>query len=72
MPNGFLSDINPQSLTVLNGALIDRSIAGSKEYERFQFERIGYFCVDRDSNSERVGCRVAGTSGLTFQLLLSI
>ncbi|CBK19497.1 glutamine--tRNA ligase [Caenorhabditis elegans] len=51
VPGGFLSDINPDSLTVVYNALIDQSIAKSKVYDRFQFERIGFFCVDRDSTS---------------------
>ncbi|PIO70556.1 hypothetical protein TELCIR_07590 [Teladorsagia circumcincta] len=49
VPNGFLSDVNRDSLTVLHNVLIDRSIANSKLYDRFQFERVGYFCVDRDT-----------------------
>ncbi|KAK6008891.1 hypothetical protein OSTOST_26212 [Ostertagia ostertagi] len=49
VPNGFLSDVNKDSLTVLHNVLIDRSIANSKLYDRFQFERVGYFCVDPDT-----------------------
>ncbi|KAK6055831.1 hypothetical protein COOONC_01889 [Cooperia oncophora] len=49
VPNGFLSDVNKDSLTVLHNVLIDRSIANSKVYDRFQFERVGYFCVDQDT-----------------------
>ncbi|CAD6194560.1 unnamed protein product [Caenorhabditis auriculariae] len=49
VPGGFLSDINENTLTVLYNVLIDKSIGNSKVYDRFQFERIGYFCVDRDS-----------------------
>ncbi|CAL2038876.1 unnamed protein product [Caenorhabditis brenneri] len=54
VPGGFLSDINTDSLTVLYNALIDRSIAASKEYDRFQFERIGFFCVDKDSSDAKL------------------
>ncbi|PAV91745.1 hypothetical protein WR25_09248 [Diploscapter pachys] len=49
VPGGFLSDINPNNLTVLYNVLIDRSIAASRIYDRFQFERIGFFSVDPDS-----------------------
>ncbi|XGW27947.1 hypothetical protein V3C99_008052 [Haemonchus contortus] len=49
VPNGFLSDVNKDSLMILHNVLVDRSIANSKPYDRFQFERVGYFCVDPDS-----------------------
>ncbi|EFO97175.1 hypothetical protein CRE_03478 [Caenorhabditis remanei] len=54
LPGGFLTDINSDSLTVLYNALIDQSIAKSKVYDRFQFERIGFFCVDKDSTSAKL------------------
>lgn len=54
LPGGFLTDINPDSLTVLYNALIDQSVAKSKVYDRFQFERIGFFCVDKDSTSAKL------------------
>lgn len=54
LPGGFLTDINPDSLTVLYNALIDQSIAKSKVYDRFQFERIGFFCVDKDSTHSKL------------------
>ncbi|CAB3409765.1 unnamed protein product [Caenorhabditis bovis] len=49
VPGGFLNDINPDSLTVLYNSLVDKSIANSKVYDRYQFERIGYFSVDPDA-----------------------
>ncbi|KAI1712885.1 tRNA synthetases class I (E and q), catalytic domain-containing protein [Ditylenchus destructor] len=55
VPEGFLTDCNPDSLKVLRHALIDQNmIAILKEHDRFQFERIGYFCVDKDSTREKV------------------
>lgn len=55
MPNGFLSDVNSDTLKILNDALIDNSIhSTAKEYDRYQFERTGYFCVDRDSTKNKV------------------
>jgi glutaminyl-tRNA synthetase len=42
-------DLNPASLEVLSGAKLDPVLAGAKVGETFQFERMGYFCVDRDS-----------------------
>lgn len=54
VPGGYLSDVNPNSLTIINGALVDKSMAGAKEYDRFQFERVGYFCADKDSSGEKL------------------
>jgi glutaminyl-tRNA synthetase len=50
VPGGFLTDINPDSLTVFK-AKADKHIVHSKVYDRFQFERIGFFCVDKDSSA---------------------
>jgi len=43
------------SLLVLENVLVDRSIANAPPLSRFQFERVGYFCVDLDSTEEKVG-----------------
>jgi glutaminyl-tRNA synthetase len=51
VPNGFLSDINENSLTVLTGALADKHLRGAKVFDKFQFERSGFFSVDPDSKS---------------------
>lgn len=48
---GFLSCLNPDSLTVIQDAKLEASLAGAKEGEVYQFERVGYFCVDsKDAN----------------------
>ena len=44
----FTANLNPHSLEVLNGR-IEPALAGATAGERFQFERMGYFCVDPDS-----------------------
>jgi glutaminyl-tRNA synthetase len=49
VPDGFLSDINQNSLTVLNTALADKHLSGAKVFEKFQFERSGFFSVDPDT-----------------------
>ena len=41
--------MNPNSLEVLPQAWLEPSVANVKPGERFQFERLGYFCVDPDS-----------------------
>ncbi|KAI8472695.1 MAG: tRNA synthetases class I, catalytic domain-containing protein [Monoraphidium minutum] len=45
----WLGDINGGSLAVLSGAVITPELAAAKAFDRFQFERLGYFCVDPDS-----------------------
>jgi len=42
----FKEYINPNSLVVLNPCYVEPSVANAKPGERFQFERVGYFCVD--------------------------
>lgn len=53
VPNGFLSDINPNSLKV-EDAFADKSLKSAKPFDKFQFERIGFFSVDPDSTSEKL------------------
>ncbi len=45
----FLETLNPASLQVLRGCQAEPSLATARVLDRFQFERLGYFCVDRDS-----------------------
>jgi glutaminyl-tRNA synthetase len=45
----FLDNLNPNSLEVLRGCQAEPSLAGAAAGSRFQFERLGYFCVDADS-----------------------
>ena len=45
----FLNHLNPNSLEVLNGAKLEPSLAKAQSGTSFQFERVGYFCVDLDS-----------------------
>jgi len=42
----FKDYLNPNSLRVLNPCYVEPSLAQAKPGERFQFERVGYFCVD--------------------------
>ena len=48
----FLSGLNPNSLQTLNGCLAEPSLTNAVPGECFQFERLGYFCVDSDSTKE--------------------
>jgi len=45
----FVSTINPNSLQVIENALVEPALIGAGFGERFQFTRLGYFCVDPDS-----------------------
>uniref|UniRef100_A0A674IE92 Glutamine--tRNA ligase n=1 Tax=Terrapene triunguis TaxID=2587831 RepID=A0A674IE92_9SAUR len=54
VPAGFLSDLNPDSLRVIDGALADRSVCSAKPLDKFQFERLGYFSVDPDSTEGKM------------------
>ncbi len=47
----FLSNINPDSLETLNG-YVEPYAKGAAPGTRFQFERLGYFCVDKDSKPD--------------------
>jgi len=44
----FTANLNPNSLEILESK-VEPSLASAAVGERFQFERMGYFCVDRDS-----------------------
>ncbi|MEZ6241985.1 MAG: glutamine--tRNA ligase/YqeY domain fusion protein [Phycisphaerales bacterium] len=44
-----LDDLNPDSLEIVRGAKLERSLADASPSDRFQFERLGYFFVDPDS-----------------------
>lgn len=50
----FLSNINPDSLESLPAALAEESLLGALPETRYQFEREGYFAVDRDSTTEKL------------------
>jgi glutaminyl-tRNA synthetase len=45
----FLTQLNPASLEVLYGAKLEPSLAAAASGVRYQFERLGYFCVDPDT-----------------------
>ncbi|KAG0235508.1 hypothetical protein BGW42_005121 [Actinomortierella wolfii] len=63
VPNGWLSDVNPNSMSVEKNAIVEVGLwdvierwAKASETKtdveaiRFQLQRIGYFCVDRESD----------------------
>ena len=49
----FVDFINPDSLSVITG-YVEPALKDAQPGERFQFQRIGYFCVDPDTTSENL------------------
>jgi glutaminyl-tRNA synthetase len=56
VPEGldWRANLNPKSLEVISNAKLEKSLSGAAVGSRYQFERLGYFCVDPDSTSERL------------------
>ena len=52
--DNFLDHLNPNSLKVVTGAKVEPSLKSAKVGDRFQFERVGYFCVDPDSTEDKL------------------
>ena len=49
----FLSNLNPESLTVVEGYM-EPSVQKAKPLDKYQFERLGYFCVDKLSTENKL------------------
>jgi glutaminyl-tRNA synthetase len=56
LPEGgdIFDNLNPNSLEVISDARLEPSLANAKLGEHFQFERVGYFCLDQDSKSDKL------------------
>jgi glutaminyl-tRNA synthetase len=50
----FTTALNPNSLTVISHAKVEPSLATAKPGSGFQFERVGYFCLDSHNNNKLV------------------
>jgi glutaminyl-tRNA synthetase len=50
----FTAYLNPNSLEVLNACKLEPSLRAASPGSRYQFERLGYFCVDPDSMPEKL------------------
>jgi glutaminyl-tRNA synthetase len=48
------SYLNPESLDVLDGCKVEPSLVGAAPLAKYQFERLGYFCVDTEAASGRL------------------
>jgi glutaminyl-tRNA synthetase len=49
----LFDNLNSNSLEILTGAKLEPSLANAKLEDRYQFERVGYFCLDPDSSETR-------------------
>ncbi len=50
----FKSNLNPNSLEVLSPCYVEPSLKDAEPLSRYQFERLGYFCVDTDSSAGKL------------------
>jgi len=56
VPEGqdFKANLNPKSLDVLNSCKLEPSLKSAKPGDKYQFLRLGYFCADPDSTSQKL------------------
>ena len=52
--NEYTDYLNKDSLKIIKSSKIESAIKNLKPFERFQFLRKGYFCIDPDSNKEKI------------------
>jgi len=50
----FLDSLNPDSLQVLKNCKLEPILVEAKVEDRYQFERLGYFCLDNDATPENL------------------
>ncbi|MCD8390591.1 MAG: glutamine--tRNA ligase/YqeY domain fusion protein [Firmicutes bacterium] len=50
--NDFTENLNPNSIEIIDGARLENTMTDLNVGDKFQFLRLGYFCVDKDSTSE--------------------
>ncbi len=49
----FVDKLNPSSMEILSGCRLEPALTNARPQDRFQFERLGYFCVDPDSTGDK-------------------
>jgi len=56
VPEGedFKANLNSNSLEILSSCRVEPSLASAKPLSRYQFERLGYFCVDPDTSAGKL------------------
>ena len=50
----FVENLNPASVEVLTNCKLEENLKTVKSGDKFQFLRLGYFCVDTDSTSDNI------------------
>jgi glutaminyl-tRNA synthetase len=50
----FTAFLNPHSIEILKSCKIEPSLSGAVVEKRYQFERLGYFCLDKDATKEHL------------------
>ena len=50
----FKDFLNPHSLEILHECKVEPSVSSLKPFDRFQFERLGYFCVDHETTQNKL------------------
>jgi glutaminyl-tRNA synthetase len=50
----YKDNLNPDSLKILQNCKLEKALVDAKLEDRFQFERKGYYCLDKDSTDEKV------------------
>ncbi len=50
----FKNNYNPDSLKVIKNCRLEPSLSSAKPGDIYQFERLGYFCVDPDSTNKKI------------------
>ncbi len=56
VPEGkdWKANINPNSLETVPACKLEPSVKGATVSRKYQFERLGYFCVDKDSTASKL------------------
>jgi glutaminyl-tRNA synthetase len=62
--NNFLDALNPNSIKILTDVMVEPSLVQAEPLSRYQFERIGYFCLDSVDNKN--------TGKLTFNRTVTL
>ncbi len=50
----FVDNLNPDSVEMLTGCKLESNLKDVKPGDKFQFLRLGYFCVDKDSKADNI------------------
>ena len=50
----YKDNINPDSLVILNNCKLEPSLTSASIEDRYQFLRMGYFCLDKDSTNNKL------------------